>query len=80
MPAKFSLGRTVATPGALDALTDAGETPVFYLDRHITGDWGNVPPEDAQENERELGRHRHYHLREKTSVFIISQPVIFEEV
>ncbi len=54
MPAKFSLGRTAATPGALDALTDAGETPAFYLDRHITGDWGDVPPEDAQENELSL--------------------------
>ena len=51
MPAKFSLGRTVATPGALDALKDAGESPAYYLDRHITGDWGDVPPEDAQENE-----------------------------
>ena len=49
--AKFPLGRTVATPGALDALKEAGESPAYYLDRHITGDWGDVPPEDAAENE-----------------------------
>ncbi len=54
MPAKFSLGRTVATPGALDALTDAGEGPAYYLDRHINGDWGDVPPEDVRENELSL--------------------------
>ena len=48
---KFPLGRTVATPGALDALKEAGEDPTSYLDRHITGDWGDVPPEDAAENE-----------------------------
>ncbi len=54
MPAKFPLGRTVATPGALDALKEAGESPAYYLDRHITGDWGDVPPEDAQENELSL--------------------------
>ncbi len=49
--AKFPLGRTVATPGALDALKEAGESPAYYLDRHITGDGGDVPPEDAAENE-----------------------------
>ena len=52
--AKFPLGRTVATPGALDALKEAGEGPAYYLDRHITGDWGDVPPEDAAENELSL--------------------------
>ena len=52
--AKFPLGRTVATPGALDALQEAGEGPAYYLDRHITGDWGDVPPEDAKENELSL--------------------------
>ncbi len=52
--AKFPLGRTVATPGALDALKEARESPAYYLDRHITGDWGDVPPEDAQENELSL--------------------------
>ena len=47
----FSLGRVVATPGALQALEDAGQSPAEFLSRHITGDWGEVPPEDAAENE-----------------------------
>jgi hypothetical protein len=38
----------VATPGALEA---AEETPEQLLSRHQYGDWGDVPPEDAKENE-----------------------------
>lgn len=49
--ALFSLGQVVATPGALEALQDAGQEPAEFLRRHVTGDWGEVPPEDAQENE-----------------------------
>lgn len=47
----FPLGRLVATPGALALLTSAGENPAALLDRHQAGDWGEVPPEDARENE-----------------------------
>ncbi len=28
--------------------------PADLLDRHASGDWGEVPPEDARENERSL--------------------------
>lgn len=48
---KFPLGRTVATPGALAALTEAGQSPVEFLDRHVCGDWGEVNEDDARENE-----------------------------
>ncbi len=54
MPLKFPLGRTVATPGALAALAKAEQTPNEFLDRHVTGDWGEVDEEDAQENEFSL--------------------------
>ena len=47
----FPLGRLVATPGALALLADAGEDPAVLLARHVSGDWGEVPPEDAKENE-----------------------------
>ncbi len=46
----FPLGQVVATPGALDALAGAGRTPAEFLDRHATGDWGEVGREDAAEN------------------------------
>jgi len=47
----FPLGRIVATPGALSLLASAGENPAELLDRHQSGDWGEVPAADARENE-----------------------------
>jgi hypothetical protein len=48
---RFALGRVVATPGALRALEKAEQAPDVFLDRHVNGDWGDVPEEDKQENE-----------------------------
>jgi hypothetical protein len=50
MATLFPLGHTVATPGALAALTRSGTTSDELLDRHISGDWGDVDVEDAAEN------------------------------
>lgn len=50
--ALFPLGRLVATPGALALLRRAGEDLLpALLERHRSGDWGDVSPEDARENE-----------------------------
>jgi hypothetical protein len=51
---KFSLGQTVATPGALEALQDAGQSPAFFLQKHINGDWGECCREDAAANDQAL--------------------------
>ncbi len=51
MSARFPLGRIVATPAALDACAVAGISPAALLARHVAGDWGDVCPEDARENE-----------------------------
>jgi hypothetical protein len=48
---RFPLGRVVATPGALSALEKAEQLPAAFLDRHVNGDWGDVPEEDKQANE-----------------------------
>ena len=50
----FPLGRVVATPGALAALSKVGQSPWFFLLRHSRGDWGDMDPQDLQENERAL--------------------------
>jgi len=50
----FALGRMVATPGALELLARAGANPAELLERHQSGDWGEIPPEDAHENEYSL--------------------------
>ena len=52
--AKFSLGQVVATPGALEALERAGQSPMEFLARHAAGDWGEVGKEDWAENELSL--------------------------
>ena len=46
----FALGNVVATPGALDLLDRAATNAAELLQRHQSGDWGNVPPDDAEEN------------------------------
>ena len=52
MAALFPLGRLVATPGAMDLIRSAGEDLLpTLLERHRSGDWGDVPDEDARENE-----------------------------
>ena len=48
---RFQLGRVGATPGALRVLENAKQAPDVFLDRHVNGDWGDVPEEDKQENE-----------------------------
>ena len=51
MTAMFTLGRIVATPGALRALERANQSAALYLTRHAAGDWGELDPEDIRENE-----------------------------
>ena len=52
--AKFPLGQTTATPGALEAMAASGQTPEFFLARHQSGDWGEVNEEDQQLNDEAL--------------------------
>lgn len=47
----FSLGQVVSTPGALQALENAGHTASEFLVRHALGDWGNLCDEDKQAND-----------------------------
>ena len=57
----FELGRIVATPGALEAFREAGKSIdgsqllMFpYLERHASGDWGEVDGHDQRANSRAL--------------------------
>ena len=47
----FPLGQIVATPGAREALEEAGQQPATFLQRHQSGDWGDCGEEDKQEND-----------------------------
>ena len=54
MKPRFPLGQLVATPGALRALEEAGQSPSFFLDKHVAGDWGEVDDEDKRLNDEAL--------------------------
>ncbi len=47
----FALGQIVMTPGATAAVAATGERPFPSLARHQRGDWAEVSPEDATEND-----------------------------
>ncbi len=74
---KFPLGKTVATPGVLSALAKNDETYWSFMQRHCTGDWGDLEPEDKIENELSLLKGYRilsmYHLKDDTKIYIITE-------
>lgn len=46
----FDLGQTVATPGSLAALSDAGQSPQEFLERHSRLEQGELSDADHAEN------------------------------
>jgi len=50
----FESGQVVATPGALDAMQTNNCLSLDLLIRHLSGDWGVIPEEDAQVNQQAL--------------------------
>ena len=73
----FNLGQVVATPGALDALGKAGQSPSEFLDRHVRGDWGNLCAEDSEENTLSLKDGSRilsvYHTKSEDKIWIITE-------
>jgi hypothetical protein len=51
MRAPLHLGRVMATPGALNLLSEIGEDPFSYIARHAAGDWGVLCAFDRRQNE-----------------------------
>jgi hypothetical protein len=51
---RFSLGQLVATPGALEALKEAGQRPQEFLLRHMACDWGDLCDDDKAANNEAL--------------------------
>lgn len=53
---KFPLGQTVATPGVIALLKTAIDHLALAdaFARHVTGDWGDMPPEDCKANDESL--------------------------
>jgi hypothetical protein len=73
--AKFRLGRILSTPHALESLT---QEDIFRgIQRHQSGDWGDVPNEDIAANDRALIAGTRilsaYHAENGTKFWIITE-------
>jgi len=73
----FSLGQLVATPGVLEELQRAGQSPTVFLDRHVVGDWGNCCVEDAMANDQALRDGARifsvYHTAKGVKIWVITE-------
>lgn len=47
---RFPLGRLLMTPGAIEALEEAGQSPQEFLARHARLEQGELSKEDYEEN------------------------------
>lgn len=74
---RFPLGQVVATPGALRALSEAGNSPQEFLDRHVSGDWGDLNEDDRQENDFSVQNGFRllsaYRLTDGTKIWVITE-------
>ena len=73
----FALGQVVATSGALDLLDRTATNAHDLLMRHQHGDWGSVPPEDAEENLQSIATGcrilSSYYLNDTERLWIITE-------
>lgn len=68
----FPLGQVVATPGALEALRIANQSHNEFLDKHVTGDWGECCDDDKRANELAL--------EEETRIFSVYRTARGEKI
>jgi hypothetical protein len=73
----FPLGRLVATPAALAALEEAGESALTYLTRHVTEDYGDLTYGDIRANESAVKHGDRilsaYHLKSGQKIYVITE-------
>ena len=67
----------MATPGVLADLEASGQSLLDYLQRHLSGDWGDVSGPDVYENEYALGHDLRllssYKLKSGQRIWIITE-------
>ena len=51
---RFTLGKLVATPGAIRKAQEMGSPLLRLVARHVSGDWGDMSEDDKQTNEDAL--------------------------
>jgi hypothetical protein len=74
---RFALGRSLATPGAINAMKEAGESPLRLLKRHVHEDFGDLHEDDVRANflaiRREMRILSAYVLSNGDRVWIITE-------
>lgn len=73
----FEPGQVIATPSALDTLQTHHCLSMDLLIRHLSGDWGELPDEDAQANQDALEHGNRilssYPLAEGVKIWVITE-------
>lgn len=74
---KFRLGNVYATPGAIEALTKSGQSPLEFLARHQSGDWGDCDKMDKKSNDLALLNGSRifsvYHTKDGEKLWLITE-------
>ena len=74
---RFQLGQVLLTPGAIEALGEAGQMPHEFLRRHQSGDWGDLCEADKRENEFSINRALRilskYHTAKGAALYVITE-------
>ena len=73
----FPLGQTYATPGALEALSEAEQEAAEFLHRHQSGDWSELCEEDRRENQFSIDKRLRifsaYHTSKGQKLWVITE-------
>jgi len=71
------LGRLLSTPGAIEAMAKAGQEPLELINRHRTGDWGEVDAHDWAANDQAIIQGERvlsaYTLKDSVRIWIITE-------
>lgn len=73
----LNIGQVLVTPRVMAALTEAGQFPEPFLDRHINGDWGDLDEEDKSANNWAVDNEARilsaYHTEKGQKIWIITE-------
>lgn len=76
-PFLFSLGKVVATPGAIELLNALNILPRDLIRRHVRGDWGDMEQEDVEANNQAIQEGSRifsaYEVREDVRLWVITE-------
>jgi hypothetical protein len=74
---RFSLGRMFLTPGAIEALEEARQSPHEFISRHAKLDQGELSDEDHKENlfslDKRLRIFSSYETRQSVKLWVITE-------